>query len=265
MSELIERNAWAELRRFTSARIALGRAGNSLPTEEVLQFGLAHAQARDAVHQRFEPERVEAGLRLLGLESLLVHSAAPDRLVYLRRPDLGRRLNAASCQILAAARSDPAAHVALVVADGLSARAIHDHAIPLLASLLPMLKEQDWRLAPVVIAQQSRVALGDEIGELLGAEMVAILIGERPGLSSPDSMGIYLTHAPRVGRMDSERNCISNIRPQGLNYEQAARRLLFLLSQARRLRLTGVRLKDDSDVPNLMRAEATEPDSRGAE
>ena len=161
--------------------------------------------------------------------------------------------------------ADPAPHLALVVADGLSARAVHDHAAPLLAALLPALEEQGWHLAPVVIAQQSRVALGDEIGELLGAEIVAILIGERPGLSSPDSLGIYLTHAPRVGRMDSERNCISNIRPQGLGYEQAARRLLFLLSEARRLRLTGVRLKDDSDVPGLMRAGATESDQRRAE
>lgn len=265
MSELIERNPWTELRRFTSARIALGRAGNSLPTDAVLQFGLAHAQARDAVHQPFEADRVEAGLRLIGLEGVLVQSAAPDRLHYLRRPDLGRRLNAASRQVLAAARTDPAPHLALVVADGLSARAVHDHAAPLLAALLPALEEQGWHLAPVVIAQQSRVALGDEIGELLGAEIVAILIGERPGLSSPDSLGIYLTHAPRVGRMDSERNCISNIRPQGLGYEQAARRLLFLLSEARRLRLTGVRLKDDSDVRGLMRAGATESDQRRAE
>jgi len=256
---MIERDLWTDLRRYTSARIALGRAGNSLPTDEVLRFGLAHAQARDAVHQPFEPQRVEAGLRLLGLESLLVHSAAPNRLDYLRRPDLGRRLNGAGCRILAAARSDPAAHLALVVADGLSARAAHDHATPLLASLLPMLSDQGWRVAPVVIARQSRVALGDEIGELLGVEMVAILIGERPGLSSPDSLSIYLTHEPRVGRMDSERNCISNVRPQGLNYEQAARRLLFLLGEARRLRLTGVWLKEDSDVSSLMRAASAEP------
>jgi ethanolamine ammonia-lyase small subunit len=265
MSELIESDPWSELRRFTSARIALGRAGNSLPTDEVLRFGLAHAQARDAVHQPFEPERVAAGLHALGLDSLLVHSAAPDRLHYLRRPDLGRRLDAASRQVLAAARSDPGAHLVLVVADGLSPRAVHDHAVPLVASMLPTLAEQGWRLAPVVIAQQSRVALGDEIGELLRAEMVAILIGERPGLSSPDSLGIYLTYAPSVGRLDSDRNCISNVRPQGLSYEHAARRLLFLLGAARRLRLTGVRLKDDSDMPNLMRAESAPVDQHCAE
>jgi ethanolamine ammonia-lyase small subunit len=260
MSELIESDPWSELRRFTSARIALGRAGNSLPTDEVLRFGLAHAQARDAVHQPFEPERVAAALRALCLESLPVHSAAPDRMHYLRRPDLGRRLDEASRQLLVAARRDPPVHLALIVADGLSSRAVHDHAIPLLASVLPTLREQGWRLAPVVIAQQSRVALGDEIGELLGAELVAILIGERPGLSSPYSLGIYLTYAPRVGRFDSDRNCISNVRPQGLSYEHAARRLLFLLGEGRRLRLTGVRLKDDSDIPGLLRSGSAQPD-----
>ena len=253
MSDLIETNPWSELRRFTSARIALGRVGNSLPTEELLRFGVAHAQARDAVHQPFEPARVAADLHAIGLDSVLVHSAAPDRVHFLRRPDLGRRLDESSRVVLNAVRSGAPPHLAIVIADGLSARGVHDHAVPLLRSLLPALGTKHWRLAPVVIAQQSRVALGDEIGERLGAEIVAILIGERPGLSSPDSLGIYVTYAPKVGRTDAERNCISNVRPQGLSYEQAARRMLFLLDTARRLRLTGVQLKDDSDTASLTR------------
>jgi ethanolamine ammonia-lyase small subunit len=253
MSDLIEKNPWAELRRFTSARIALGRAGNSLPTDELLRFGVAHAQARDAVHQPFEPARVAADLRAIGLDSVLVHSAAPDRAHYLRRPDLGRRLDESSRAVLNAVRAEAPPHLAIVIADGLSARAVHNHAVLLLTSLLPALGADNWRVAPIVIAQQSRVALGDEIGERLRVDIVAMLIGERPGLSSPDSLGIYVTYAPRVGRTDAERNCISNVRPHGLSYEQAARRLLFLLNAARRLGLTGVQLKDDSDMASLTR------------
>jgi ethanolamine ammonia-lyase small subunit len=253
MSDLIEQNPWAELRRFTSARIALGRVGNSLPTDELLRFGVAHAQARDAVHQPFEPARIATDLRSIGLDSVLVHSAIPDRAHYLRRPDLGRRLDENSRAVLDAARSEASPHLAIVIGDGLSSRAVHDHAVPLIGPLLSALGSDQWLLAPIVIAQQSRVALGDEIGERLGAQIVAILIGERPGLSSPDSLGIYVTYAPKVGRTDAERNCISNVRPHGLSYEQAARRLLFLLDAARRLRLTGVRLKDDSDLASLPR------------
>lgn len=253
MSDLIEKNPWAELRRFTSARIALGRAGNSLPTDELLRFGVAHAQARDAVHQSFEPAGIAADLRALGLDSVLVHSQAPDRAHYLRRPDLGRRLDESSRAVLNAALAEAPPHLAIVIADGLSARAVHDHAVPLLRSLLPALGTDSWRVAPIVIAQKGRVALGDDIGERLEAEIVAMLIGERPGLSSADSLGIYVTYAPKVGRTDAERNCISNVRPNGLSYEQAARRLLFLLAAARRLRLTGVQLKDDSDLPSLPR------------
>ena len=253
MSDLIEKNPWVDLRRFTSARIALGRAGNSLPTDELLRFGVAHAQARDAVHQPFEAARIAADLLAIGRDSVLVHSAAPDRAHYLRRPDLGRRLDESSRAVLSAVRAEAPPHLAIVIADGLSARAVHDHAVPLLTSLLAALATDNWRVTPIVIARQSRVALGDEIGERLGAEIVAVLIGERPGLSSPDSLGVYVTYAPRVGRTDAERNCISNVRPQGLSYQQAARRMLFLLNAARRLRLTGVQLKDDSDVPSLTR------------
>jgi ethanolamine ammonia-lyase small subunit len=251
MTELVEDNPWAELRRYTPARIALGRAGHSLPTEEVLRFGLAHAQARDAVHAPFEPQRIQADLQALGMDGILVHSAAPDRAQYLRRPDLGRRLGPASRESLRAARSEQTPDLALVVADGLSSHAAHRHAVPLIAALAPALTSRGWRLAPVVIAQQGRVALGDEIGALLGAELVAVLIGERPGLSAPDSLGIYVTYGPRAGRLDAERNCISNVRPEGLSYAEAAHKLAFLLEGARRLRLSGVGLKDDSDVPQL--------------
>ncbi|PWT70554.1 MAG: ethanolamine ammonia-lyase [Proteobacteria bacterium] len=255
MSKLIERNPWSELQRFTPARIALGRAGNGLPTVEVLRFGLAHAQARDAVHLPFSPSAIEAALVHLGMQTVAVHSAAADRVDYLRRPDLGRRLDEASSARLRAFRAESGPDLVLVVADGLSALAAHRHSAPVLTRIVPALRARNWRLAPIVIAEQSRVALGDVIGEALAARIVAVLIGERPGLSSPDSIGIYLTYAPKVGRLDSERNCISNIRPEGLGYDAAARKFLYLLEEAMRLRLTGVGLKDDSDVPSITRAD----------
>lgn len=244
MSGPVEANPWEALRRYTRARIALGRAGSGLPTAPLLAFELAHAQARDAVHQPLDAEALQAALRERGLASLDAHSAAPDRDHYLRRPDLGRRLDEASLAALRAAATQPA-DVVFVIADGLSSRAVASHALPLLDALLPKL--DGWRVAPVVIARQSRVALGDEIGETLRAAFVAMLIGERPGLSSPDSMGLYLTAAPRVGRMDAERNCISNVRPEGLGYAAAAAKLHYLLTRARTLGYTGVNLKDDSD------------------
>jgi len=231
------------LRAFTRARVGLGRSVDSLPTRELLAFGLAHAQARDAVHAALQPETLAAELGAAGFAVQSVRSAAVDRPSYLRRPDLGRRLDAAGRAALAAARPAPPPQAVLVLGDGLSARAVHTHGVPVLCEIRRLLG--GWRLGPVVIAQQSRVALGDEIGELLGAELVAMLIGERPGLSSPDSLGIYLTWAPRVGRMDAERNCISNIRREGLDYASAARLLVHLMHAARRDRLTGVRLKDD--------------------
>ena len=246
-------NPWAPLRRLTSARIALGRAGPSLPTQAVLDFGLAHARARDAVHLLLDSAAVERDLRAAGFDALRVHSAAPERSVYLRRPDLGRKLDEASrhrMQALARreftsqAQPEPAPDVVFVIADGLSAPAAAGHGVQVLQALRPRLA--GWRIPAVVIAEQARVALGDEIGELLGAAQTVMLIGERPGLSAPDSLGIYLTHAPRVGRTDAERNCISNIRPEGLGYEQAARTLAYLLAAARQLGYSGVRLKDGS-------------------
>ncbi|HAZ55118.1 MAG TPA: ethanolamine ammonia-lyase subunit EutC [Franconibacter helveticus] len=242
-------DAWRLLRQFTDARIALGRSGASLPTREVLKFGLAHAQARDAIHQPFDSERLRGELEALGLETLTVHSAAADRDTYLHRPDLGRRLNDESRRLLE--RRKGRADLLLVIGDGLSSHAIHRQAVGMIRALLPYIETLGLTLAPVVLAHQSRVALGDDIGDALGAQAVAILIGERPGLSSPDSLGVYLTWKPARSRIESERNCISNIRPEGLPWEAAAFKLAWLLEQAFLRRLTGVKLKDESDNPAL--------------
>lgn len=236
---------WAALIKLTPARIALGRAGASLPTREVLRFALAHAQARDAVHIPFRPEAVAAELRALSLDTLHVASAAASRDLYLRRPDLGRRLSPESLQTLSGCEGGD---LALVVADGLSSTAIHQNAAPFIAALLPLLDRRKLKLARVVIASQARVAIGDEVGEALGVRAVAVLIGERPGLSSPDSLGVYLTFAPRHGLSDADRNCISNIRLGGLSYENAAFKLAWLLTEALRREITGVALKDESDA-----------------
>ena len=245
MTSPVRPNPWTALRRLTPARIALGRAGASLPTAEVLAFGLAHAQARDAVHVPLDAGALEAEARAAGWPTLRVHSRAGDRANYLLRPDLGRRLDPASAERLAAA-PEQGSDIVFVLADGLSASAVQHHALPTLAALRALLLPA-WKLGSLVIAEQGRVALGDEIGELLGARLVVVLIGERPGLSSPDSLGAYLTWGPRVGRTDAERNCISNIRPQGLACAQAGRRLHWLCTAALRLGYSGVALKDDSD------------------
>ncbi len=219
------------LRQFTPARVALGRSGHSLPTAELLRFQLDHARARDAVYEELDAAS-------LGRPHLLLHSAAPDRATYLRRPDLGRKLSQASRAQLTRGDYD----AAIAIADGLSAPAVHRHAGPLLDALLPLL--EDWQLAPLTVVLQGRVAVGDEIGELLGARQLALLIGERPGLTSPDSLGIYLTWGPRPGRSDAERNCISNVRTEGISYTLAARKLHFLMQEARVRKLTGVELKE---------------------
>ncbi|MFO1195870.1 MAG: ethanolamine ammonia-lyase subunit EutC [Burkholderiaceae bacterium] len=252
MADAMHGDPWHALRRYTAARIALGRAGASLPTAPMLEFQLAHAQARDAVHLPFDATAIAGALERLGLAYLRVRSAAPARESYLRRPDLGRRLDDASREALRAAHG--VFDAALVIADGLSPLAAHRHAVPLLALAREALAARGWRVAPVVIAEQSRVALGDEIGEALGAGIVAVLIGERPGLSSPDSLGVYLTFEPRRGRADAQRNCISNVRPEGLPIVRAAHTLVHLMLEARTRGLTGVQLKDDSDaVPLLVR------------
>ncbi len=242
-----EDDLWKRLARLTPARIGLGRAGSGLPTREVLGFGLAHAQARDAVHTPLETEAITTAIEALGLPVIAVASQAEDRATYLRRPDYGRRLSSESRDTLAAAAAGPV-DLAIVVADGLSARAIHEGAAPMLAALLSQSEKSGWNLGPVVIARQARVALGDEIGMLLRARAVAVLIGERPGLSSPDSFGLYLTFDPRPGRSDAERNCISNVRPAGLSHDLAAFKLHWLIAQAFSRGLSGVNLKDESDA-----------------
>lgn len=231
----------AGLRRFTAARVALGRAGNALPTAAHLDFVEAHAMARDAVHAALDVAGLAAELRALGLDPVVVASRAADRHIYLVRPDLGRALDDASVARLA--RCNPP--LALVIADGLSATAVQRHAAPFLAEALPRLARIGVAAGPAVIALHGRVALGDAIGAALGAEAVAVLIGERPGLSAPDSLGLYLTWNPRPGRTDAERNCISNIRPAGQPYAQAAETLAWLAGEMRRRRLTGIALKDE--------------------
>jgi ethanolamine ammonia-lyase small subunit len=227
-----------DLKALTPARVALGRSGHSLTTAELLRFDLDHARARDAVHDELDSASLN-----LPLPRIQLASAAPDRRTYLLRPDLGRKLAPESQSRLAAGDYD----AAIVIADGLSAPAIHRHAVPLLGALLPRLQEEEWRLAPIAVVRQARVAIGDEIARRLGARLAVVLIGERPGLTSPDSLGIYLTWDPHPGQTtDAQRNCISNIRPEGLPYALAAHKLHFLMRESRRRQLSGVSLKESA-------------------
>ncbi|MGY1726848.1 ethanolamine ammonia-lyase subunit EutC [Geodermatophilus sp. SYSU D01062] len=236
--DLVGKDPWAVLRSATRARVALGRAGDALPTHRELEFRAAHAAARDAVHSPLDVDAVRAAL---GGEVLTVASAAPDRATYLQRPDLGRHLAEGT------ALPRTVADLALVLADGLSPRAVQAHGPGLAAALLERLP--GWSVAPLVVATQARVALGDVVGEALGVRAVVVLVGERPGLSSADSLGIYLTWDPRPGRVDSERNCVSNVRPpHGLSYAQAADTVAALLTSARELGASGVALKDEGPV-----------------
>jgi ethanolamine ammonia-lyase small subunit len=247
-AELAQQGIAARLRELTPARVGLGRVGVSMETRDALDFQLAHARARDAVHARLEAGALAAELeRRLSLPVLRLSSAASDRAEYLRRPDLGRRLNDASRDLLATQPKD--SDLALVIADGLSALAVERHVSTLLQELLPRLS--NIRLAPICIVEQGRVAIGDEIGETLKAKLAVVLIGERPGLSSPDSLGAYITWLPRVGRTDAERICISNIRAEGLGYVQAAEQLERVVNEARRNQLTGV-------VPRVITAASEE-------
>lgn len=246
---------WAELRRHTPARIGLGRAGTSLPTHEVLKFAAAHAMARDAVHVPLDVPALARDLQAGGWATLAVTSRAPTRDAYLRRPDWGRRMSDEGACALQAAAGEPV-DLVIVAADGLSAVGVQRHVPPLLACLRAAFRQAPNgppSLAPVIIATQARVALADEVGALLQARLSLILIGERPGLSSPDSVGAYLTHGPKVGSTDAQRNCISNIRPEGLPYDLAARRIAWLAGEALRRRVTGIALKDDSETALLPR------------
>jgi ethanolamine ammonia-lyase small subunit len=238
-----EADGWRRLTAFTPARLALGRSGNGLPTTRVLEFQLAHARARDAVHAPFEAAAVADALA--PDSAVLLQSRAPDRTAYLMNPDLGRVLDPQS-----RARLSPGAYdAALVIADGLSATAIHAHG----AALARLVKAQmpDWRWAPMTVVTNGRVAIGDEVAQALGAAMAVVLIGERPGLSAADAVGIYLTWQPRPGvTRDAERNCISNVRPGGLDLAEAAHRLAWLMAEGRRLGTTGIALKEDA--PDLL-------------
>ena len=252
-------NPWRRLSAWTDARIGLGRAGVSLPTQEMLAFQLAHAQARDAVHLPLDTAALLKALEELTLRrnALLPHepvhlqSQAGDRVTYLQRPDLGRRLSQSSCQVLDGLghTGDSPVDLAIVVADGLSSYGVQENAVGFIEALLTDLEgdDQTWELAPLTVVSQGRVAIGDDVGHRLNARCVVVLIGERPGLSSPDSLGLYLTWQPRSGLTDASRNCISNIRPAGLPVEEASRRLMYLLGEARRQQVSGVPLKDRSE------------------
>ena len=237
---------WVSLNKFTAARIALGRTGVSIPLRENLSFRMAHAFARDAVFTTLETAALTAALSDLSFPILLLHSRATDRGQYLQRPDMGRRLDDRSLSILSVNASP--FDVCINVADGLSASAINHHAIPLLTLLLPRLLAAGLTVAPICIIEQGRVAISDETGFTIGAKLSIILIGERPGLSSPDSLGVYLTYHPEVGNTDHQRNCISNIGPNGLPYTSAAENIQFLIMESLRLKLSGVGLKDLSGL-----------------
>ncbi|MCF7480672.1 ethanolamine ammonia-lyase subunit EutC [Vibrio sp. J1-1] len=259
-AKVVTRNPWDKLREFTSARIALGRSGNSVPTDELLSFQLDHAKAMDAVHCSLNVDSLVA--QLTDSYSILKQTLEPpvvvtskvtDRFMYLQRPDLGRQLDEASWKKLAAVTKEHNAELdlAIVVADGLSSVAIQNHAVAVISRLVSLLsgdEEHQWNLAPIAVVKQGRVAVGDDVGECFHAKAVLVLIGERPGLTSPDSMGMYLTWGAKRGSKDSDRNCISNVRPQGLNYDDACQRAFYLLKEARRLQLSGVNLKDRSAI-----------------
>jgi ethanolamine ammonia-lyase small subunit len=234
-------NGIPRLRDFTSARVGLSRAGNSLPTSELLKLQLAHARAKEAVQSKLD-------VQSLGIEPkpLLVRSAAPDRATYLRRPDLGRRLSDESRELVMSRKGKYDA--VFVIADGLSALAVQLHAARLIEAALALMDRADWSFSPFVVVEQGRVAVGDEIGECIGAALSVVLIGERPGLSSSDSLGVYLTWHPHQGLTDADRNCISNIRSEGLSYAVAAHKLVFLMNESRRRKISGVGMKEEANA-----------------
>ena len=260
-------NPWNGLRQFTAARIALGRAGVSLPTAPQLAFQLAHAQARDAVHQSLNvtalKQNLLAQLNLPESQCLNLHSVAENRSAYLKRPDWGRRLRDSSQKTLveACALTDKNGltaswDLAFVVVDGLSALAIENNAVSFLNAAYPKFINEGLSIAPLTIVEQGRVAIGDEVGEILRAKLVVVMIGERPGLSSPDSMGLYMTWEPKIGLTDERRNCISNIHKAGMSYAEAVRKLAYLIREARVRQLTGVELKDETDAALLSKPAA---------
>lgn len=250
----VAEDPWGDLRRYTDARIALGRCGVSLPHGQWLDFRLAHASARDAVLTAFDRQAVRGPLEAAGVECLELTSAASCKDEFLARPDKGRRLSDASRALLAqrfGAKGASGADICLVVSDGLSARAVHENAAPFAVQFLARAAEAGFSAAPVALVEFGRVAVADEVASLMGAKLVVILIGERPGLSSPNSLGIYLTYAPFPGCTDEARNCISNVRPAGLSIDEGVRKLCYLVQGAFARKLTGVNLKDDMPAAYL--------------
>ncbi|ABM02143.1 Ethanolamine ammonia-lyase light chain [Psychromonas ingrahamii 37] len=253
--EMVHKDPWEKLRQFTNARIGLGRVGTSIPTAELLRFQLSHAQAIDAVHVPLDVEQLDQQFAAsdvlqpyLPIQKL--HSKVRDRMEYLQRPDLGRQLDDASIYKLQQKNTGESYDVVFVVADGLSSYAISNHAKPFLDILINSLNQdpnKEWKIAPLCLVLQGRVAVGDDVCEALNAKAVVLLIGERPGLSSPDSMGLYLTWNAKRGIEDSQRNCVSNIRPEGLQYQAAAHKCRYLLNESQRMKLSGVSLKDRSE------------------
>jgi len=246
-----------DLRDLTPARVGLGRSGASMPTDALLAFTLDHARARDAVHGAFDTSRLVEGLTGLELTPVLLASQARSRRDYLRRPDLGRMLDPAS-QCALADRSGSPRQLVIVIGDGLSPAAVNSHALELVRNLVPRLAEAGIQIGGTAVASGARVALGDEIGAMLGARMVLMLIGERPGLSAPDSLGAYLTFAPRIGLTDAMRNCVSNIHGTGLNYDEAAFKIAWLVREGLAREITGVALKDESGGGTTARIEAAQ-------
>jgi ethanolamine ammonia-lyase small subunit len=251
------------LQRYTSARVSLGRVGPAIPTREQLRFQLDHALARDAVHAQLDVTSMLQGLQQRKMEHLALRSAiagepGDERQLYLRRPDLGRTLHQESRDTLLKFSAKLVKHsdVVFVIADGLSALAVERHALPVLDETTSLLPPDRWSIGPVCVVSQGRVAIGDEIGGLLHAKLSIMLIGERPGLSAPDSLGVYITWNPRPGRTDAERNCISNIRHEGLTYVDAAQRIAFYMNEAKRLQATGITLKENisSSLPGTLMA-----------
>ncbi len=247
-------DSWEDLKKFTDARIALGHAGAALPTKARLEFQLAHAMARDAVHAKLDFSLLKERLKFTGLSVLHLQTEARDRHLYLKRPDLGRRLSVESAEILKKESSSLKKDVDLCViaGDGLSSFAVERNVPGFLKEFLSS-APKEIRFAPIVLAEGARVALSDEIGEGFGAKIAVILIGERPGLSSPDSLGLYFTYGPRVGKNDADRNCISNIRPEGLDWKSASQKAWYLILKSLRLQLSGVNLKDDMSLESIDR------------
>jgi len=250
-NEIVVVDEWQALKQFTAARIALGRTGVSIPTNVHLQFKMAHAFARDAVHHLLDKQSIQTGMEALGLPYLFLQSCAIDKTQYLQRPDLGRKLHPESKAYIQKENTAAAFDICINIADGLSAEAINKHALPLLTILIPALKANQLSIAPICIIENGRVAISDETGQLLQSKLSIMLIGERPGLSAKDSMGVYFTYDPKIGNTDALRNCVSNIRPEGLSYENASKKIIQLIAESMRLKKSGVELKDNQTNDQL--------------